>query len=289
MTPSNTPCIAFLIPFAPRRAKAKWDIACNQLQQTLVSIKNSMDRNFRVVVAGNEKPDFEVALDDRFCFVSVVRAAPAHSHPVVAGVLDKMSKIEAAWDLAKSKWNPHYVMKLDADDFISSRLVGWLAQNQGAPGYLISNGWLWEAGARFLLARTEALDRVCGSCLIIRNDLVERTGPFRTETEGAVLSEENSRFADTDQYSLVPGSATSTLLANDSHQRWAAQFTYLGHKLSVIPFPAVIYRLGNPDSNTWAGGTYQLRKRFHSIRMFVGSLRRTRLITDALRKEFLIP
>lgn len=180
-------------------------------------------------------------------------------------------------------------MKLDADDFISSRLVGWLARNQEASGYLISNGWLWRSGARFFLERTETLDRICGSCLIIRHDLVERTGPFRTETEGVVMSEENSRFAAADHYSLVPGSATSTLLANDSHQRWAAQFAYLGHHVQTIPFPAVIYRFGNPDSNTWADGTYGKRKCYHSIRMFAGSLRRARLITGALRREFLLP
>jgi hypothetical protein len=286
---TDKPVIVFLIPLASCSAKAKWDIACDQLRQTLASIRNSIDGNFRVVVAGNELPGLGETLDDRFCFVSLEKTAPAHPSPRVAGRLDKLLKITAAWETAKSRWNPHYIMKLDADDFISSRLVGWLARNQGAPGYLISNGWLWESGARFFLERTETLDRICGSCLIIRHDLVERTGPFRTATEGVVMSEENARFAAADQYSLVPGSATSTLLANDSHQRWSAQFAYLGHQLASIPFPAVIYRFGNPDSNTWSDGTYRSRKRYHSIRMFAGSLRRTRLITGALKREFLLP
>jgi hypothetical protein len=286
---TETPTIVFLIPFAPRRMKSKWEIACAQLRQTLASIRNSVDENFCVVVAGTDAPDFDITLDERFYFITLPPQPSAHSHPVVAGVLDKMAKVTAAWEHAKTRWNPRYAMKLDADDFVSSRLVRWLAQNGGDAGYLISNGWLWETGARYFIQRTETLDRVCGSCLVIRNDFVERTGPFLTETEGVVLSEENSHFARADLYSLVPGSGISTLLANDSHQRWAAQLAYLGYALTTVPFPAVIYRRGNLDSNTWASGNYSLRRRFHSFRMLVGSLRRTRLVTARLRKEFILP
>jgi hypothetical protein len=132
------------------------------------------------------------------------------------------------------------------------------------------------------IQRTETLDRICGSCLITRSDLVECTGPFRTETEGVVLSEENARFAKADQYSLVPGSGISTLLANDSHQRYAAQFAYLGHKLTAVPFPAVVYRMGNADSVSGA------KWHIHTLRMLLGALRRMRPITPGLRREFML-
>ncbi len=275
------PLLAFLIPVAPRRAKFKWELACRLLHQTLKSIQNSADGNFCVVVVGNEPPDFDVALDSRFCFVSVP-PPPAHPPPAIAGVLDKLAKITAAWNHTKAKWNPRYVMKLDADDLISSKLVGWLAQNSGAPGYLISQGWLWRMNLRPVLQRTETLDRICGSCLISRSDLVEKTGPFRTETEGVVLSEANANFAKADQYSLIPGSATSTLLANDSHQRYAAQFAYLGHQLTAVPFPAVVYRMGNADSISGA------KWHIHSLRMLLGAVRRMRPITPGVRREFML-
>ena len=279
---TNAPLLAFLIPVAPRRAKLKWDLACRLLHQTLKSIQNSADGNFCVVVIGNEPPDFEVALDARFCFVTVPPTPPAHPQPAIAGVLDKMVKITAGWNHAKAKWNPRYVMKLDSDDLVSSKLVGWLAQNAGAPGYLMSQGWLWRMNLRPVLQRTETLDRICGSCLISRSDLVEKTGPFRTEIEGVVLSEENANFAKADQYSLVSGSATSTLLANDSHQRYAAQFAYLGHQLTAVPFPAVVYRMGNADSVSGA------KWHIHSLRMLLGAVRRMRPITPGLRREFML-
>lgn len=286
---NTSPVIVFLVPLAPRRVKSNWQATCRQLEQTLKSIRNSDDGDFRVVIAGNDKPDFDAALDGRFEFLSIDEKPPLHSIPVVAGVLDKLEKVTAAWEHAKAKWNPQHVMKLDADDFISCRLVGWLEENKGKPGYLIPHGWSWKTGARFLIQRTETLDRECGSCIIIRHDLVEHTGPFLTETEGVVMSEASSKFAVDDQYSLVPGSGVSTLLGNDSHQRYAAQFAYLGHDLASVPFPAVIYRTGNPDSNSKAVGNRVMRRTDYTVRMRLGALRRKRIITRRIQDEFALP
>lgn len=283
--PKDTPCLAFLIPFAPRKVKAKWDIACAQLRQTLDSIRNSASGNYCVVVAGHEAPDFKVETDDRFRFLSLTHPLPEHPSRGVAVRLDKLTKISAAWEYAKAHSNPQYVMKLDADDFISSQLVGWLDTAATAPGFLIKHGWIWRSGARWLIQRTETLDRICGSCLIIRRDLADLTGPFLTEVEGVVLDKVSSQFAARDHYSLVPGSGTSTLLANDSHQRYAAQFAHLGHALPALPFAGVVYRAQNADSIT--GRTGDGGPGFN-FRMKLGALRRTRLVTARLRKEFML-
>jgi hypothetical protein len=91
-----------------------------------------------------------------------------------------------------------------------------------------------------------------------------------------------SKLAAADQYSLIPGSGTTTLLRNNCHQRYAAQFAHLGHKLTSIPFHSMIYRVNNTDSIT------QGKLHAHSLRMWLGSIRRMRLITPSLRREFLL-
>ena len=233
-----------------------------------------------MVVAGHEAPDFKIA-DARVCFLSVDHDMPQHEDAVVSGRLDKLAKIAAAWNYAKSRWNPHYLMKLDADDLISSRLVQWLENFGREPGYLIEHGWVWRSGARHVLQFTEYLDRVCASCLIIRSGIADQEGPFLTEVEGMRLNEVSSNFARSDHYSLVPGSGTSTLLLNDSHQRYAAQFAYLGQKLSILPFRAVVYRTGNRESNSAA-----LEIGRPTLRMILGTIRRTKLMTKTVRREF---
>ena len=282
---SDMPSVVFLIPFASRRRKSKWETACAHLRQTLKSIQNSTNGNYRVVVAGHEAPDFDVGFDSRFYFLPLNHPFPSHDNYGVAVKLDKLIKIAAAWNYAKLTWDPNYVMKLDADDFISSRLVDWLGNANGEAGYLIKHGWLWRSESRYLIQRTEYFDRVCGSCLIVRSDLADKNGPFLTEVEGVRLDETSSRVAARDHYSLVPGSGISTLLLNDSHQRYEAQFSYLGYKLSSVPFSAVVYRTSNPDSTT---ATAERERPTYTLRMLIGSIRRTRFITKSLRREFML-
>jgi hypothetical protein len=235
-------------------------------------------------VAGNEQPEVEMSFDSKIHFLSLKDSFPMHPDHRAAHMLDKLAKIDAAWRFAKSNWQPRYVMKLDADDLISSKLVGWLNDFGKEAGYLIKHGWRWHCGSRYLIEHTEFFDRTCGSCLIVRSDLADRTGPFLTEAEGVVLDEADSAFATKDHYSLVPGSATTTLLLNDTHQRYAAQFSYLGHKLHTFPFSAVIYRVNTISaSRAYSPGTTKF-----NLRMMLGAIRRKRFITPGLRKEFML-
>jgi hypothetical protein len=236
-----------------------------------------------VVVAGHEPPDFHLPEDPRFKFLSLDHPLPPLENGYYpAAVKDKLIKLEAAWNYAKSTWNPDYVMKFDWDDLVSCRLVDWLASAKDEPGYLIRHGWVWCSSARHFIQRTEHFDRVCGSCLIIRSDLADRTGPFLTEVEGVVLDEASSKFAASDHYSLVPGFRIGTLLLNDTHQRYAAQFAYLGHQLATVPFSAAVCRLGHGNN---AGSQPH---RMPTVRMILGRIRRTRLVTPSLRREFIL-
>jgi len=272
-----------LIPIASRRRINDWNIACGYFKQTLSSIFNSTDGNYCVVVAGHEPPDFQLPEDPRFKFLSLDHPLPSlEGGHYLAAVKDKMIKLSATWSYTKAAWNPQYVMKLDWDDLVSSRLVDWLVSAGKEAGYLIKHGWIWRAGSHHFVQRTEQFDRVCGSCLIIRSDLADRTGPFLTHVEGTNLDEEGYRFAANDHYSLVPGSGTGTLLLNDTHQRYTAQFAYLGHQLATVPFSAAVCRI---DHGNNAGDPAPPRR---TMRMLLGRIRRTRLITSGLRKEFML-
>jgi hypothetical protein len=280
---NHRPRVAFLIPIAsPRRVK-DWHVACTYFKHTLSSIINSTDGNYCVVAAGHEFPEFQPPKDSRFKFLSLEHPLPSLERSYyLAAVQDKLIKLGAAWEYAKSTFNPEYVMKLDWDDLVSSRLVEWLQNARREPGYLIKHGWVWRSGSRYLIQRTEYFDRHCGSCLIIRSDLADRTGPFLTQIEGAILDEKGYRFAANDHYSLVPGSGTTTLLLNDSHQRYTAQFAYLGYRLATAPFNAAVCRLH--ANNAGAGESLGTE----TLRMFLGRVRRTRLITPGLKKEFML-
>jgi hypothetical protein len=279
---NQNPRIAFLIPIPSSRRAKDWRVGCALFRQTLSSILNSTAQDYYVIVAGHEAPDFELPQEGCFKFLSLDHPLPSQKDgDYPAAVKDKMIKLAAAWDYAKSMWKPQYVMKLDWDDLISSRLVEWLITARKEAGYLIRCGWIWRSQVPYLVQRTEYFDRVCGSCLIIRTELTDRIGPFLTHVEGTDLGAEGYQFAANDHYSLVPGSEIGTLLLNDSHQRYSAQFEYLGERLATVPFNAAVCRIGHGNNAGQPFGT-------ESARMFLGRLRRTRLITPRLRKEFML-
>ena len=259
-----------------------WQVGCTSFKQTLSSILNSGADDYCIVAAGHEFPNFQLPQDWRFKFLSLDHPLPSQKDgDYPAAVKDKIIKLAAAWDYAKSARNPQYVMKLDWDDLISSRLVEWLISAPNQAGYLINRGWIWRSQVPYLVQRTEYFDRVCGSCLLIRSDLADQTGPFLTHVEGTSLSPEGHRFAANDHHSLVPGSGIGTLLLNDSHQRYAAQFDYLGQRLATVPFNAAVCRIGHGNNAGQAPRT-------DSARMLLGRLRRTQLITPKMRNEFML-
>lgn len=278
------PKIAFLIPIASAQSVKDWHLFCTFLKQTLGSIFNSSNKDFCVVVAGHEAPDFDLPKDERFKFLSLNHPVIKRSErTLVKSVQDKMIKLAAAWGCAKSEWNPEYVMRFDGDDLVSSELVEYVACAKPEAGFYIRQGWLWNTGSRYLIQGTEWFDRLCGSCLIIRADLADCTGPFLNTLEGAILDAQGRVFEAKNNCSLVPGALSGTLLLNDSHGRAEAQFQYLGHQLATVPFKASVYRMQNPQSLTGRGNE------FISLRYFLGKLRRTRLITPKLKKEFMLP
>ena len=245
---NRRPRVVFIIPIASPRVVRDWRLACTYLRQTLESIFNSSNENYRVVVAGNEAPVFDLPQDSRFKFLSLdqTMTVPGDSS-WVAAVRDKMTKIAAAWSCAKSMWNPQYVMKVDWDDLVSSRLVGWLDTAKDEAGYRIKYGWLWRPNSRYTIQHTEQFDRVCGTCLIIRSDLADREGPFLNTCDGVKFDDASTRIEASDGHSLIPGAGIGTLLLNDSHIRADAQFAYLGHPLAIVPFSAAIYRIGHTE------------------------------------------
>ncbi len=276
------PTVVFLIPIASPQVVKDWPLACGYLQRTLGSIFNSTNGDFRVVVAGHEPPDFPLPPDERFKYLPVSYPVPSPSNQIswVAPVRDKMLKLAAAWDYAKATSTPRYVMKVDWDDLISSRLVEWLARAKDAAGYRIKHGWIWRPSPRAFIQCTETFDRMCGSCLIIRRDMADLTGPFLHSCDGAKFDAAGQQLEASDLYSLIPGAGTGTLLLNDSHTRAEAQFAHLGHALPAVSFRAAIYRSGHGNN---ASGQYH---RSHNLRMLLGRLRRTRLVTAGLKKEF---
>lgn len=119
---------------------------------------------------------------------------------------------------------PCYVMKLDADDLVSNRLVEYTLKNNNRRGYYFEHGYRWRDGSRYL-ETTKEFYKGCGSS----NILYAETGDLPTDTHDA------SR-----EYDLVAL----------GHNITVETFRERETPLKAISFPAAIYRMESGENIT---------------------------------------
>jgi len=262
--------LTFIIPIPCRNFVVDWDLLCGYLRQTLTSLLNSKDPRLGVVVIGQDHPGSYLVEDERVHFIKPEGSAlPAEEKSPPAIMRDWMSKLEVGRKYAAKELPSRYLMRMDADDFISNRIVGFVAEGDNAAGYRLPHGWVWNTGSRYLIEKTERFDLVCGSCIIVRSDVADEEFDFNEL--GVEIPE---------QAIITQCGYSRSLLINEAHGLAPKAFAVRGLKLQSAPFAAAVYRIGSRNSVT--GRT----NRVHSLRMLLGRLRRLRLLTPALRREF---
>lgn len=238
----------------------------------MLSVLANDNPRLAVLIVGHESPMEHLPTDDRIHFLDCGFTPPAAGVARTPTVIinDKMCKLRRGWEHASELLPSQFVMSLDADDFVSRRLVGFLAAAQ-APAYRISQGWIWNTGSRSLIEQSNDFDKICGSSVIFRSDVAGLD--FNVNKFGSFVPEHILEIADKIKF---------TLLVNEMHGMSSDGLAEHGLAIECVPFRAAIYRIGNPNSYM------QRRAVFHSLRFFFGRLRRTRLLTNPLRQEFSI-
>lgn len=172
---------AFAVPVAPFRDATQWQHLNTMLSETLRSVFNSTNGNFRVLVAGHERPEaLDLFNDPRLEFIEVAFGKPESSEE---GRQDKRRK---RWAIAARfrEIGGGYFMYLDADDYIHRELTAYILDDDNKTGYFIPEGYALDYKNRVLAAIPGAwrkpFNHVCGSSGIIyfeERDLPARAYP----------------------------------------------------------------------------------------------------------------
>lgn len=163
--------VIFGIPLISRKAARDWSRVIHQFSATLESLRRQTSEGFRIVVAGTEEPELRAPLAGCFDFLHC---------PDLAGD-DRPSKLRDHWNkrltLAKRarELGGGYLMFVDADDLVSRRLVAFLEENPHPSGYLVTEGYVFDAMsgeiAPYPFSGYEhhyPFDRICGTSAIVR-------------------------------------------------------------------------------------------------------------------------
>jgi hypothetical protein len=233
--------LGFLVPLKHPKSSYDYDRVLKLLKQTLRSIEAQLDPRFFVVVVCNQKPSW-AADSDHARFVETDLPPPPRptsrreEHTWV--YRDKGVKTAIALRHAQD-FSPTHVMPVDADDFVSNRLAGFVATLPRHAGWFMKTGLVWSGAYRIAEEREEFWS-YCGTSHILRTDLltVPRTlslYPTREEVIDACGGPERTEriFGD--------------------HNLWRTRAQELGHELTPLPFVGSIYHTetGENSSRVW--------------------------------------
>ncbi len=223
----SEPKFFFCIPLMPKANAGDWGQVCRVFQQTIRSLENQKNQNFKVLLAAQDLPEFFPEID-----LDIV-----HVHTPWAVEDDKSHKLrDKRWK--KTTLLRHvrqagggYVMMLDADDLVSNRLVEYALQERNPNGYIIEQGFAYDWKADLIAPIPgvwgKTFDAVCGSCSIIyfnREDLPPPTAQENSD-EGPYLAAKLRQ-----------------------HAQWKHVMAEAGRPLQAVPFPGAVYVL-NHDNN----------------------------------------
>jgi hypothetical protein len=135
------------------------------LADTLRSVTSQTSDDYVVIVVGNVRPGFP--LPPKVHFVPVDFPPPLDVKGPQTGrdavIWDKGTKL-AIGLLKAREFDADWVMIFDADDFVHRNLSAFVHAHPGAPGFVVSEGWMYSA-SRDEIREVDEFNRTCGTSM----------------------------------------------------------------------------------------------------------------------------
>jgi len=165
----------FVIPLRAASTTSDWLGVCRLLERTLASACGQLHDSYRVVIVCHDRP-LGVHIPDHCEFVDVSFPPPL-LEPTDNGRVrlfrmhsDKGRKLLRGLERVRSV-PESYVMFLDADDLVSNRLAGFVAEHAGSNGWFIDRGYRMDEKFRHVVFWRRRFYEECGSSYVIRSSL----------------------------------------------------------------------------------------------------------------------
>lgn len=260
----------FITSLRAPQASSNWQRVCELFERTATSVFGQSVPDFRLIVAGHERPVLTRSFDERLEFITADLPIPDSTYASRAA--DKRRKLIMGMQRARAL-GADYVMSLDADDLVSGRLVEHVLSHPDADGWYIQHGFTHQYGCRWVEPMWGSFNMVCGSC----NILSRRWFSFPGEPA-------RERDMEKDWF-------------EEGHLQFVPLFGARGATIQPIPFPAATYIVHDGDrmSQMNPDDIRPTPARRGPLRRFAGqallaaiTLSRRRPLTKEIRREFAI-
>ncbi len=168
--------MVFIIPVKSKTVTSDWDVFSRLTNRCINSICNQSNTDFKILIPCHEIPDTEFSNDPRVEFLRMEFSPPALNNNEDLWKLraDKGRKIKFAADHA-IKMGASYVMTVDSDDCISNKICKFVNKNgsDSISGWHVKKGYLYPEGKRYLYLNIKNFHTICGTCVIIKPELID--------------------------------------------------------------------------------------------------------------------
>jgi hypothetical protein len=269
MSIMNNVVLTFVIPLRHPDNSPDWPALKRRLAETMRSIAGQDDARWRAIIVANRgsdllplpdnfelkqvdfppNPMFEQGDNDREAFLDSCRLDKGRR--VLAGILeaDRTS----------------YVMVVDDDDFVSSRLTSFVAGHIGDNGWYVRDGYIWGDGGKLLYEYAD-FSKFCGTSHIIRTSLYDL--PQTVEA------------ADPEYVRKIFGSHVFIREYLQEH----------GKPLQPLSFVGAVYRVGHAGAHSKSAGlirwVFLRREILKNPFKLVERFSRLRLLDATVRRQF---
>jgi len=124
----------------------------------------------------------------------------------------------------RESFEPSYIMPVDADDCLSKHLAEFVNRNSHCNGWFINKGYEYQEGSRLIYLRQEDFYVRCGTCNIIKYNLLHLK------------------------------ISTTTNRVSTIHGRVRKFMEKQGTPIEPLPFPGIIYVTEHGENNYYQKG-----------------------------------
>ncbi|HEY9688482.1 MAG TPA: hypothetical protein V6D46_00705, partial [Coleofasciculaceae cyanobacterium] len=166
--------LVFIIPLQSRQVSRSWAKVCRLFEICVRSACQQNSSQFRVIVVCHELPEI-MFQNPHLNYIQIDFPIPDITSGTKQEIVnrkntDKGRKILRGL-IAARDFQPTHTMFLDADDCVSQRLAGFVAQHSQANGWFIRDGYRYQVSSSCIYKKSRDFHTMCGSSNILRYDL----------------------------------------------------------------------------------------------------------------------
>ena len=249
--------LIFIVPLRSPETCSDWSKVSLLCNETLSSLTQQDSKEYQILLICNSPP-LDFMPNEHITVVQDSFSVPSSWEEGIGDICTKVKRgmVEAKRLKLIQSGSSAFVMRVDADDLVSNRLVSFTQRYPHNDGWYFETGYIYEIGKKYLFLRPR-FTTVSGTSNILR-----------------------CNYSDFPESMDTP--ADEWLEPVWQHLTINKLLKPRGRKLSRFPFPGAIYRISSQNMSS----THVEDKRFSSLKSALWKILFKRKLTPKIISEF---